>query len=278
MKYAICNETFENQPFDEAWAIARDLGYTGIEIAPFTLLPDAEIFDVRDVPAAKRDEVKQQAANAGLEVVGLHWILAKSKGPYLTSPDKAVRAATVEYFKAVSQLCADLGGKVMVLGSPLQRNLLPGVTYDEAEQHAAEVLRALTPTLADLNLTLALEPLAPTEGDFLPTAESGIRLAQMVDSPHCQLHLDVKAMSSESKSIPDIIRDSAQWIAHFHANDPNLSGPGMGEMDFGPIFAALKEVAYDGWVSVEVFNYKPSPKEISQQSIDYMQKIWADLT
>ena len=277
MKYAICNETFENQPFDEAWALARDLGYTGLEIAPFTLLPDAETFDVRDVPAAKREKVKQQAAEAGLEVVGLHWILAKSQGPYLTSPDKTVRAETVEYFKAVSQLCADLGGKVMVLGSPLQRNLLPRVTYDEAEQYAAEVLRGLVPTLADLNLTMALEPLAPTEGDFLPTAESGIRLAQLIDSPHCQLHLDVKAMSSESKPIPEIIRDSADWIAHFHANDPNLSGPGMGEVDFNPIFAALKEIAYDGWVSVEVFNYKPSPKEIAQQSIDYMKKVWASL-
>jgi len=74
MKYAICNETFEKQPFDEAWAVARDLGYTGIEIAPFTLLPDAEVFDVREVSAAKREEVKQQAADAGLEVVGLHWL------------------------------------------------------------------------------------------------------------------------------------------------------------------------------------------------------------
>lgn len=277
MKYAICNETFENQPFDEAWAVARDLGYTGIEIAPFTLLPDAEVFDVREVSAAKREEVKQQAADAGLEVVGLHWLLAKSKGPYLTSPDKAVRAETAEYFKALSQLCADLGGKVMVLGSPPQRNLLPGVTYDEAEQYAAEVLREVMPTLANLNLTLALEPLGPTEGDFMLTAESGIRLAQMIDSPHCQLHLDVKAMSSESKSIPDIIRDSREWTAHFHANDPNLSGPGMGDMDFGPIFAALQETAYDGWVSVEVFNYKPSPKEIAQRSMEYMQKIWASL-
>ena len=277
MKYAICNETFEDQPFDEAWAVARELGYTGIEIAPFTLLPDAEVFDVRDVPAAIRAKVKQQAADAGLEVVGLHWLLAKSQGPYLTSPDKTVRSDTVEYFKEVFQLCADLGGQVMVLGSPLQRNLLPGVTYDEAEQYAAEVLREVMPTLADLNLTLALEPLAPTEGDFMLTAEAGIRLAQMVDSPHCKLHLDVKAMSSESKAIPDIIRDSREWMVHFHANDPNLSGPGMGDMDFGPIFAALKETGYDGWISVEVFNYKPSPREIAQRSIEYMQQTWASL-
>ncbi len=277
MKYAICNETFQNQPFDQAWALSREIGYTGIEIAPFTLLPEADRFDVREVSADKRAEVKQQAADAGLEVVGLHWLLAKSEGTYLTSPEKAVRDETVEYFKALSQLCADLAGKVMVLGSPQQRNLLPGITYDQAEQYAAEVLRQVMPTLADLDLTLALEPLSPAEGDFLLTAESAIRLAEMIDSPHCKLHLDVKAMSSEQKSIPDIIRDSKDWTVHFHANDPNLSGPGMGDMDFGPIFAALKETGYDDWVSVEVFNYKPSPKEIAQQSMEYMQKICADL-
>jgi sugar phosphate isomerase/epimerase len=281
MKYAICNETFGDQPFPEAWAVARELGYTGIEIAPFTLVPGAEIvatpavIDVRDIPAAKRAETKQQAADAGLEVVGLHWILAKTEGFYLTSPDAAVREKTSEYFKAVGQLCADLGGTVLVLGSPFQRNLLPGVSYEEAEQYAAEVLRAAMPVYSDLGLTLALEPLAPSEGDFLPTAESGIRLAELIDSPNCKLHLDVKAMSSEDKPIADVIRDSRDWMVHFHANDPNLLGPGMGEVEFEPIFAALKEVEYDGWVSVEVFKYEPSAKEIARVSMEYMQKIAA---
>jgi len=275
MKYAICNETFGDQPFDEAWSLVREIGYTGIEIAPFTFMPGAEVVDVRDISAVRRAEAKQQAADAGLEVVGLHWILAKTEGFYLTSPDAAVRQATVEYFKELAQLCSDLGGKVMVLGSPYQRNLLPGVSYDEAEQYAAEVLRAAMPVCADSDVTVAIEPLSPAEGDFLLSAESGIRLAKLVDSPQCQLHLDVKAMSSEEKSIPDILRDSRDWMVHFHANDPNLLGPGMGEVEYEPIFAALKETGYDGWVSVEVFKYEPSAEEIARVSLEYMQKVSA---
>lgn len=283
MKYAICNEMFGEQPFDEAWPLARQLGYTGVEIAPFTLIPGANSVDVRDVSAARRTEVKQQAADAGLEVVGLHWLLAKTEGlsannsaainPYLTSPDTTVRKATAEYFKALTQLCADLGGKVMVLGSPGQRNLLPGVSYSDAEQYAAEVLRAVMPACADLGVTIALEPLGPAEGDFLLTAESAIELAKLVDSPHCKLHLDVKAMSSEAKPISQVIHESRDWTVHFHANDPNLLGPGMGDVPFEPIFAALNETNYNGWVSVEVFKYEPSPEEIARQSIEYMREV-----
>jgi sugar phosphate isomerase/epimerase len=275
MKYAFCNEMFGEEPFDRVCAATRAMGYTGVEIAPFTLLPGDDPFDVRRAPPARRQEFKRQAADAGLEIVGLHWLLAKTKGVYLTSPEPAVRRATADYFKALAELCGELGGKVMVLGSPKQRNLLPGVGYNDAEQYAAEVLREAMPACADHGVTLALEPLGPVDGDFLLTAHSAIRLARLVDSPHCKLHLDVKAMSSEANPIDVVIKESRDWLVHFHANDPNLLGPGMGKVEYGPIMAALAEIQYHGWVSVEVFIYEPSPHDIARQSIEYMRKIEA---
>jgi sugar phosphate isomerase/epimerase len=273
MKYAFCNEMFGDEPFQDAWPKLAKLGYTGIEIAPFTLWKEDEHFDARSVPAFMRQHVKKTAADAGLEIVGLHWLLAKTDGFYLTSPDAAVRAATADYLKALTELCADLGGKVMVLGSPQQRNLLPGVGYNDAEAYAAEVLTAAMPTCQKLGVTIALEPLGPAEGDFMLTAEAGIRLAKLVDSPNCRLHLDVKAMESEKDPISIVIEKSKDWIAHFHANDPNLLGPGMGDVEYGEIFQTLHDINYEGWVSVEVFKYEPSPLEIARVSIEYMQKI-----
>jgi sugar phosphate isomerase/epimerase len=267
MKFAICNETFVNWPFEKAFAFARECGYTGIEIAPFTMHEDAA-----QITPSRRAEVRDQAQAAGLEVVGLHWLLAKTEGFYLTSPDAAVQQRTSRYFEELARLCRDLGGKVMVLGSPQQRNLLPGVSLEQAHEYAAITLRAAMPTLEDCGVTLALEPLGPAEGDFLLTAVEGEELMARVDSPNCRLHLDVKAMSSEALPVADVIRNHAHAMAHFHANDPNRQGPGFGDVDFHPIFAALKDINYDGWVSVEVFDYTPGIETLAKQSIEYMQE------
>ena len=275
MKFAICNEMFGDRPFADTFSTIRKLGYTGVEIAPFTLAPQAVPFDARKLPAERIVEVRAQAEEAGLEIVGLHWLLAKTEGFYLTSPDPTVRRHTAEYLRALAELCADLGGKVMVLGSPQQRNLQDGVSYADGEAYAAEVLHAAVPACRQFDVTIALEPLGPAEGNFMLTAAAGIHLAKLVGSPHCKLQLDVKAMASEDQPIADVIRASRDWTVHFHANDPNLGGPGMGEVDFHPIFAAIEETGYKGWVSVEPFKYDPNPDEVARKSIEYMQKVLA---
>ena len=156
---------------------------------------------------------------------------------------------------------------------PHQRNLAPGVSEAVGFERAVEVLQNLAPTLAECQVTLALEPLGPEEGNFLLTAASAIELARAVDSPFVKLHLDVKAMSTESSTIPEIIRSSRDWLVHFHANDPNRCGPGMGDVDFEPIVAVLDEIGYRGWVSVEVFDYARGIESLAGESIRYLQQL-----
>ncbi len=270
MKFAICNETFVDWPFDKAFACARELGYTGIEIAPFTVATSAY-----DISPAKREEIRRQAEAADIEIIGLHWLLAKTTGYYLTTPDADVRKKTAAYLAELARLCRELGGNLMVLGSPLQRNLLPGVSHAQAMHYAADVLRQAMPVVEECNVTLCVEPLGTLEGDFLNTGALGAELCGMVGSSHCRLHLDVKAMSTEPTPIPQIIREQRSLLHHFHANDPNQLGPGMGEVDFVPIFRALREVDYRGWVSVEVFDYSPGAETIGRVSMENMQKALA---
>jgi len=133
------------------------------------------------------------------------------------------------------------------------------------------VFQAIVPVLEEAGTVLAVEPLGPAEGNFLNTAADGVRLIELVGSPHCRLHLDCKAMSTETRPIPELIRANARLMEHFHANDPNRKGPGFGELDFVPIFEALGQVDYRGWVSVEVFDYSPGIERLARESIEYMQ-------
>lgn len=272
--FAICNETFQDWPFEKAFALTAECGYDGIEIAPFTVA-----HDVRDVSAARRSEIRRQADEAGLKICGLHWLLAKTEGFHLTSPDADVRRKTAEYLGELAQFCAELGGKVMIFGSPQQRSLAPGMTMDEGMQYAADTLTQTLPVLEKTDTILALEPLGSNETNFLFRSDDAVALAEKVDSPHCKMMLDCKAMVREPEQtpIPELIRRQAKMMAHFHANDPNLQGPGMGDLDFVPIFRALRDIDYQHWVSVEVFDYTPGAEALARQSIDYMKKCLAQV-
>lgn len=266
MRFAICNELFEGWEFDRVCRFVKDAGYDGLELAPFTLAPA-----ITDVSAERRAELRKQAGKAGVEIIGLHWLLAGTEGMHLTSADPAVRRRTAEYLVALAQATRDLGGTLMVFGSPKQRSLQPGVTWDQAFDHAVEVFRAAMPQVAANDVRICMEPLAPVETDFINTCAEGMRLVDAVGHPGFVLHLDVKAMSSEGTPVTELIERFAPRTGHFHANDPNRRGPGFGDVDFVPIFDALRRANYDGWVSVEVFDYTPDPETIATKSAEYMR-------
>jgi sugar phosphate isomerase/epimerase len=271
MKFALCNETYQGWPLRETCQDIAAAGYQGVEIAPFTLHEDPRLLTEADA-----ERVGRVAREAGIEVVGLHWLLVKPTGLHLTAPDATVRRNTVEFAKHLARLCAAMGGGVMVWGSPKQRTVEPGQKYADAFHHAADGLAEVADVAGPLGVTIAMEPLTLYETNFLISAAETIDLIEEVGHPACRLHLDVKAMCGEGKAIPQIIADSAAYLSHFHANDSNLRGPGFGEVDFLPIAAALKAAKYDRWVSVEVFDYKPDPQTIARQSLAYLRRTFRE--
>ncbi|MCU0916215.1 MAG: sugar phosphate isomerase/epimerase [Planctomycetes bacterium] len=276
MKFALCNEMFETRPLAEVCSVARRLGYHGLELAPFTLAPS-----VMDIASWQRRETRRIITDHGLEVVGLHWLFArptagKNLPPlHMTTEDSAVWRRTRDYLAALLDLCHELGGKVLVLGSPKQRDVAAPQTKEGAWQRAVELLRAVLDQAGRLGLTIAFEPLAPTETNFINTVAEGMQMVREIGHPNFKIHLDVKAMSSEPTPVPAVIRAvQAADIGHFHVNDPNLYGPGMGEVDYAPIAAAVRDVGYDKWLSVEVFKYDPDPETIARKSIEYLHRFF----
>jgi sugar phosphate isomerase/epimerase len=270
MIYAICNETFEGWNHADVCRVVASLGYSGLEMAPFTLAPR-----ITDVTPQRRRELREQAEACGLQIIGLHWLLAKTEGLQLTADDEAVRRRTADYLVELARCCRDLGGDLMVFGSPAQRRIPPGATRARAVDNAVDTFKRALPGIVDANVRLCLEPLAPAEADFINTVAEGAEILDRIDHPHFVLHLDVKAMSSEGTPVPEIIRRHAARTGHFHANDPNKRGPGFGDVDFVPIFKALLDSNYHGWVSVEVFDYSPDPETIARESIRYMRECEA---
>jgi sugar phosphate isomerase/epimerase len=271
IRLGICNELFEGWSLPEVCRVVKDLGYEGLELAPFTLAPR-----ITDLTAESRRALRRVIEDAGLETIGLHWLLAQTEGLYLTSPEALTRQRTLDYLKALAEATRDLGGSVMVFGSPKQRDLLPGVNYDEAFAYAAEVFAALTPTLDATSVTLCVEPLAPNDTNFLNTIDQANALIAQINHPRVKLHMDVKAQSFDpGGTVPDLIARHAVRAGHFHAQDTNLRGPGMGSVDFGPILRALVASGYDRWVSVEVFDFAPGAVETAAQSIACLRRALA---
>jgi sugar phosphate isomerase/epimerase len=270
MKFAICNEIFKGWKLDDTLSYAKRIGYSAVEIAPFTLADS-----VTDISAAERQKIRDSAARIGIEIAGIHWVLVKPEGLYINHTDAGIRERTSDYFRDLVDFCADIGGKVIVVGSPKQRNRMTGVTPQQGGEWAAASFRQAVARAEKRQVTVCFEPLSPVETNFINTAADAIRFVEQFHSPNFKIILDVKAMCSESKPIPQIIQESFPHFAHFHANDKNLKGPGFGEVDFKPIAAALKQVGYNGYVSVEVFNFDEGPEAIASKSLQYLQATFA---
>ncbi|MCP4712099.1 MAG: sugar phosphate isomerase/epimerase [Planctomycetes bacterium] len=270
MKFALCNEMFQDQPIPQICNTARRLGYHGIEIAPFTLAPHAQ-----DISLEQRKIVRQAIEDQGLETVGLHWLFAGSEGLHITTPNDAIWRQSRDYLKILLDLCSDLGGKVLIIGSPKQRSLIDGQTQTGAFSQIARLIESALDQAQQQSLTLCIEPLASHETDFINTVTQGMRLVRQIDHPYFKIHLDAKAMFAEGGPVQDTIRSvRAEDVGHFHVNDPNLYGPGMGEMDYQPIVQAINDIGYNQWLSVEVFKFDPDPETIARQSIDFLRTFW----
>jgi len=266
LKFSTCNEMFEGWNWGDVCEVVSRLGYDGVEVAPFTFCED-----VRELTTADRRRIQDQARAEGLEVCGLHWLLVKPEGMALLSLDSSVRTTTRDYLLSLVDMCADIGGKVLTLGSPNQRSIPQGMLREDGLGLLVESLRVIGDQAAERCVTFCLEPLPASMTNIMNTAEDTLEIVRQVNHPAVGMMLDVKSMCSEGRRPEEIIRSMSGRFSHFHANDANMRAPGTGDVDFVPIMEALIASEYSDHVSVEVFDYSPDPVTIAEQSIRYMK-------
>jgi sugar phosphate isomerase/epimerase len=271
MRIALCNEVLAGMPLQRQCDYASRLGYDGLEIAPFTLSTSPE--KISTTEAAK---IRATVEASGLVVTGLHWLLVKPEGLSLTDPDAAVRARTLEVMIRLVGLCAELGGAVLVHGSPKQRQIAPGETHAVALARLRDGLAQVALAAARVGVIYCIEPLSRQETALVNTIAQAAELVRSIDHPNLRTMIDCSAAGlTETDSIPSLID---RWlptglIAHIQVNDPNRRGPGQGDMKFAPILAALQRHKYAGAIAVEPFDYSPDGPAAAAFAAGYLRGL-----
>jgi sugar phosphate isomerase/epimerase len=271
MRYALCNEVLRERSFADQCAFAAALGYDALEVAPFTLSDRPH-----ELPAAERTRLRREAEAAGMAVSGLHFVLIAPPGLTLNGPDAEARTFTKRVLGELVQLCADLGGRYLVHGSPQQRSVPDGASFADARERAKDTLAAVAEAAQAAGVTHCLEPLAPRETNFVNTVAEAAELVREVGSPALKTMLDTCAASqAESEPVEAVLR---RWmptglLAHVQVNDTNRRGPGQGELRFAPILQALADTGYDGTLAVEPFDYHPDPGACAARAIGYLKGL-----
>jgi sugar phosphate isomerase/epimerase len=267
VKLSLCNEVIRELPFERQCALAAKLGYRGLELAPFTFGDDTW-----RMPAAKRSEVRRICSDAGLEVSGLHWLLAAPAGLSITTSDRAVWQKSVDVLVASVDLCAELGGAYLVHGSPAQRQVEGPADAERAEE--AWTIAAAAARKA--GVVYCLEALATPDCNFVTTIAEASAVVQRIGNPAFKSMVDTSAAGKmEAEPLADLIR---RWMptgltAHIQLNDRNRRGPGEGDDKFGPVLQALAETRYVGWVAMEPFIYEPDGPTCAARMIGYISGL-----
>jgi sugar phosphate isomerase/epimerase len=268
LRHAVCNEIFQGYSFAQTAHAIRKAGYTGIEIAPYTLAADPAT-----LAAAARRECRETLAAEGLAFAGFHWLLAAPRGFHVTTPDRTLRDRSWNYLRRIIDLCSDLGGGVLVFGSPKQRSSTGGLTPAQATQNFAEGLAKIAPYAAERGASVLLEALSPDQTDVVTTLDEAAAIVREIGHPGVQMAFDTHNAVAEVEPHEVLLDRYFELIRHVHVNEMDGRQPGSGSYDFGPVLEVLDRRAYAGWVSLEVFNLAGDAAQIAASSLQYLDSV-----
>ena len=276
-RHSICNEVYQGWEFSAACRHIRGAGYEGIEIAPFTLTEDPAT-----IPPAKRREYREIIAAEGLAFAGLHWLMVSPKGLHVTTPDVSLRERSWLHIRNLIDLCADLGpegegGGVMVFGSPVQRGTTGGSTRQQAVKRFEQGLASVAGHAAERNVRILVEALPKAQCDVVNTLEESAEIVRRIASPGVRTMFDTHNAVDEVEPHAVLVERYFELICHIHVNEIDGKHCGAGDYDFLPLLRILKRLNYQGWISLEAFDFSPSPERIASESIEYLQRLMETL-
>jgi sugar phosphate isomerase/epimerase len=270
----MCNEAFEKRPFAETVKAIRRAGYAGIEIAPFTLAERPA-----DISAIERRNYREVMAAEGLAFVGLHWLMMSPPGLHVTTPDHVLRQKSWDHIRRLIDLCADLGPDgVLVFGSPQQRSSTGGIDREEATRHFVDGLASIAPHAESRAVTVLVEALPIGQTDVVQSLEEAAGIVRRIASPSIRTMFDVHNAVDEREPHAALVERYFDLIRHVHVNELDGRHCGTGGYDFGPVLEVLARRGYEGWLSLEAFDFSYGGERIAAESLLHLKSVIAKIS
>jgi len=223
------------EPIEVTIARLAKCGYDAIEISG-----EPEKYDTKHVGKLLKDH--------GLTCWGSVTLMLGDRD--LLAKDEAKRAMSVKYVTDTITMVKELGGQEITIVPSTVGKIQAQGNPDEEWQWAVASLKQCYEHGKKEGVRLAIEPLNRFETYFLNRHDQALALATAV-GPECGICLDTFHLNIEEKDMFQAIRNSKERLVDFHVADNNRMACGMGALDWAKILGTLKEIGYNGALTVE---------------------------
>ncbi len=272
MKLAFSSNAFKKTSLEEALDIIGHVGYSGIEI-----MVDVPHAYPPHMPAARVADLKAKIAAYRMEVSNLNaftlFAIGDTYHPTWIETDPIRRGQRIEHTANAIALAKDLGAKTISLqpGGPLLTEDRQAALnlYQEGLERVLDMAKQ-----ADILLMVEPEP-----GLLIQTSDECVAFLKQVNHPNLKMNCDLGHFYCVGEDPARVVREHAQWIGHVHLEDIAANRvhqhliPGRGAMNFPDIFAALKAINWQKWVTVELYPYETTPQQAAQEAFDFLQRF-----
>ena len=244
---------------EEHFQKIKSLGYDRVELA------------VRDPSLLDWDRLEDSIKTYQLKVpaIGTGQIYVE-EGLRFTSPSSEVRRQATERIKSHIPLARRFQAGVII--GLIRGKVETGEDMQRGYDGVLESLKTCSREAEEQGVFLWIEPLNRYETNLINTIEEGLGLIEDVGSKHLGLLPDTFHMNIEERSIEDSFRKFAPYFRHVHIADSNRWAPGCGHLNFKSILETLREVGYQGFLSMEILP-QPNPDEAARMAIQFFSKV-----
>lgn len=265
---AICNELFGALDIFHTCALLAKHGFTGIELAPFTVSDEQGRIGSR-----RLQEIRSAMESNGITFVGLHWLFAFPKGLHITSKDPKEQMKAKDHIRHLLDVSGALGGGNLILGSPKQRSV-----DDASPQEGVRRLGGFLAEVADdaraANSIICLEALPKQDTNVLNTLEEAKMMIETIGHPAIQGMFDFHNCADEVLPWDALVGDYRSIIKHVHLNRIDGSYPTMSDVEqYVPACTRLAASGFSGWISLEIFTVPEHPELVLEETAKFLRSI-----